>query len=464
MTTQNQTSTPYLMGTACAGLFTFGVMTSFLGATLPELSARSGFDLARSGTLFSFLYFPQVPMVFLAGPLIDRFGKKLVLAAGLLCSAAALVGMAYAPSYAVLGALLVMLGLGGCSAMAASNTLIPDLYPANPSSALNLGGIFFGVGAVFFPWLVALMARRLGLVATLWSIAVLVGLVAMVALAQRFPPASMAGGFDWDQAKSLVINPAVIILACVLFFYSALEVSTAGWIRTFLEKDLAATSESSKIILACFWIMMMLGRLIASQVVKRVRGPQLLLGCSVGAIAGLTLMALAPNVLDRHRRHHYLRALLRAGISHHGGNRLHLLFANLWNRLRLAHDSRLAERRGGSTCHRLRRPASIGARRHLDPGGHRVSVYDYAGNLQPLRAAAFAPRGARTGVTGLLPNIPHSWSLLVGNRGIFGQEARSMVVDHGAIGAFSCKRRVFRWSFCQSRLCFHADPRRFLHF
>ena len=296
MASQDQTSTPYLMGTACAGLFTFGVMTSFLGATLPELSARSGFDLARSGTLFSFLYLPQVPMVFLAGPLIDRFGKRLVLAAGLLCSAAALVGVAYAPSYGVLGALLVMLGLGGCSAMAAANTLIPDLYPENPSSALNLGGIFFGVGAVFFPWLVALMARRLGLVATLWSIALLVGLVVVVALAQKFPPASMAGGFDWQQARAVAINPAVIILAGVLFFYSALEVSTAGWIRTFLEKDLAATAEMSKIILACFWIMMMLGRLIASQVVKRVRGPQLLLGCSVGAIVGLTVMALAPNV------------------------------------------------------------------------------------------------------------------------------------------------------------------------
>src|SRR5580698_2835119 len=117
MTSQKQTSTPYLMGTACAGLFTFGVITSFLGAILPELSARSGFDLARSGTLFSFLYLPQVPMVFLAGPLIDRFGKKLVLAAGFLCSAAALMGMAAAHSYSVLGALLVMLGLGGSSAM-----------------------------------------------------------------------------------------------------------------------------------------------------------------------------------------------------------------------------------------------------------------------------------------------------------------------------------------------------------
>ena len=296
MTSENQTSTPYLMGTACAGLFTFGVMTSFLGATLPELSARSGFDLARSGTLFSFLYFPQVPMVFLAGPLIDRFGKKLVLAAGFLCSAAALVGMAYAPSYAVLGALLVLLGLGGSSAMAAANTLIPDLHPENPSSALNLGGIFFGVGAVFFPWLVALMTRRFGLVATLWFIALLVGLVAFVAMMQSFPPASMAGGFDWNQALSLTINPAVIILASVLFFYSALEISTAGWIRTFLEKDLAVSARNSTIILTTFWIMMMLGRLAASRVVKRVRGPQLLLGCAAGAIVGLLLMALAPSV------------------------------------------------------------------------------------------------------------------------------------------------------------------------
>lgn len=296
MTSTNQTPTPYLMGTACAGLFTFGVMTSFLGATLPELSAHAGFDLTKSGTLFSFLYLPQVPMVFLAGPLIDRFGKKPVLAAGFLCSAAALLGMACAPSYAVLGALLVLLGLGGSSAMSASNTLIPDLYPENPSSALNLAGICFGVGAIFFPWLVVLMTARLGLFATLCFIASLVALVAFVALAQTFPRAGSAGGFDWGQALRVAVDPAVIILGSVLFFYSALEISTAGWIRTYLEKDLYASSQTSKIILTVFWIMVMVGRLAASQVVKRIRGPRLVLGSSVGALIGLLLMAVAPSI------------------------------------------------------------------------------------------------------------------------------------------------------------------------
>jgi FHS family glucose/mannose:H+ symporter-like MFS transporter len=259
------------------------------------LSKHLGFNLARSGTLFSFLYLPQVPMVFLAGPLIDRFGKKVVLAAGFLGSAAALLGMAYAPSYAVLGALLVLFGLGGSSAMAASNTLIPALFPENPSSALNLGNIFFGAGAMSFPALVALMAR-LGLVATLGLIALLVASVAVVALAQRFPRGAAAGGFDWGEALRVAVDPAVIILGGVLFFYSILEICTAGWIRTFLEKEVSVAPEKSKIILTAFWVMMMVGRLAASQVVRKVRGPQLVLGCSFGALAGLLLMALASNV------------------------------------------------------------------------------------------------------------------------------------------------------------------------
>jgi len=297
MNSPTQTARKYLMGTACAGLFTFGVMTSFLGATLPELSTRLNFDLARGGALFSFLYLPQIVMVFLAGPLIDRFGKRPVLVVGFLLSAAALLGVAYAPTYASLGALLVVLGLGGCSAMSASNTLIPDLYPENPSSALNLGNIFFGLGAIFFPGLVALLTERLGLTPTLWLIAALVASVALVAFLETFPPAGAAGGFDWVEARRVALDPVVILLGWVLFFYSTLEISTAGFARTFLVQEFSATPQASKTILTVFWVALMLGRLAASQIVKSVRGPRLVLAASVGAVAGLTLLAVAPNVV-----------------------------------------------------------------------------------------------------------------------------------------------------------------------
>jgi FHS family glucose/mannose:H+ symporter-like MFS transporter len=271
-------------------------MTSFLGATLQEWSARLAFDLARGGALFSFLYIPQIPMVFLAGPLIDRFGKKPVLVTGFMFSAGALIGMAYAPNYSMLGALLVVLGLGGSSAMAAANTLIPDLYPENPSSALNLGGTFFGVGAIFFPWVVTVMTVRLGLQATLWMIALLVAAVAVVGLRQTFPQARAAGGFKWAEARRMAFHPAIILLAWVLFFYTSIEVSTAGWIRTYLEEEFQATPQLSKIILTAFWVALMLGRLAASQVVKWIRGPRLVLGAATTATIGLVILAIAPSV------------------------------------------------------------------------------------------------------------------------------------------------------------------------
>jgi len=180
--------------------------------------------------------------------------------------------------------------------MSAANTLVPDLYPENPSSALNLAGIFFGVGAIFFPSVVTMMTTRLGLPATLWTIAALVASVAAIASLQTFPSAHAAGGFDWPEAGRLALNPAVILLAWVLFFYSALEISTAGWVRTYLEGTFSASPQTSKAILTSFWVAMMVGRLAASQVVKKIHGPQLVLAVSATATLGLALVALAPNV------------------------------------------------------------------------------------------------------------------------------------------------------------------------
>src|SRR3972149_2470659 len=101
------------MGTACAGLFTFGIMTSFLGTTIQEWTVRLNFDLMRGGALFSFLYIPQIPMVFLAGPLIDRFGNKPVLVAGFLFSGGALLGKGFGPSLTNVGGVVGFLGPRG---------------------------------------------------------------------------------------------------------------------------------------------------------------------------------------------------------------------------------------------------------------------------------------------------------------------------------------------------------------
>ena len=57
-------------------MFVFGLVLALLGAVLPLVSARIGFDLARAGNLFLGMNFSMLVTMLALGPLMDRFGKK----------------------------------------------------------------------------------------------------------------------------------------------------------------------------------------------------------------------------------------------------------------------------------------------------------------------------------------------------------------------------------------------------
>ena len=296
MSSPDRTSRTYLMITACAGTFAFGTLVAFLGSTLPELRAKLGFGMEQSGTLFSLLFFPQIPMAILAGPVIDRFGKKPVLVAGSLLAAIVLAIITTATSYAMLATLVFILGLGASCINSGANTLVPDLYPENPSSALNLASASFSLGTVGVPLVITLLAHRFGVGAALLLVAALNAVPGLLSLTQTFPHGLSKGGLNVGIIGRALLNPAIILLALVFMLYSSLEVSTGGWLRTYLEQEFSVSAAKSSTILAVFFALMMVGRLIGSEITKRMRGSLLILACAAGAIVGLTFLALAWNV------------------------------------------------------------------------------------------------------------------------------------------------------------------------
>ena len=285
--TPRQTARPYLMVTACTGTFAFGTLVAFLGATLPELRARFGFDIAQGGTLISLLFLPQIPMSFVAGPLIDRFGKKPVLASGSLLCAVALATISVAPSYQVLAMLVFAVGLGGSCINSGSNTLVPDLYPVNPSAALNLANSFFSLGTVGFPVLVTLMARRFGLAPALVLVGASNAIPGVLSLTQTFPAARSKGGLNWTLIRNALLNRSILLLALVILLYSSLEASTAGWLRTYFEQEFLSSAQTSGEILIAFFASMLVGRLAASEITKRVRGSIVVAACAAGAVVAI---------------------------------------------------------------------------------------------------------------------------------------------------------------------------------
>jgi fucose permease len=291
-----QTARSYLMVTACTGTFAFGTLIAFLGATLPELRARVGFGIEQSGTLISLFFLPQIPMSFLVGPMIDRFGKKPVLTSGSFLCAIVFVAMSFAPTYGILGMLVFTLGLGASWVNSGSNTLVADLYPENSSSALNLANAFFSLGTVSFPVLVTLMAHHLGVAPALVIVGAANAVPGILCLAQAFPIARSKGGLDWVAIRKAVVNRSILLLAVVVLLYSALEASTAGWLRTYFEQEFLTSARTSGLILAAFFALMMVGRLVASELTKKIRGSILVAACSAGAVIALVILALGWNL------------------------------------------------------------------------------------------------------------------------------------------------------------------------
>jgi MFS family permease len=97
------------------------------------------------------------------GVAMDRFGMKPPLVNGPLLVALALVLMSIASRLADLIPAVIVLGAGGAALNAATNTLVADLHedPGRKGAALNILGVFCGIGALFLPFCVGALLRSL---------------------------------------------------------------------------------------------------------------------------------------------------------------------------------------------------------------------------------------------------------------------------------------------------------------
>lgn len=145
----------------------------------PAIARDLGTDVAHVGlTLTSyFIGFSLGQLVF--GPILDRFGRKGPLTAGLIVYVAAAIGCALAPSIHYLIGLRVLLALGSCVGMVGSSTVIRDLFSGREvARALSMMMTIFGVAPIIAPSVGGIVVATLG-----WrAIFVVLGTLALVML------------------------------------------------------------------------------------------------------------------------------------------------------------------------------------------------------------------------------------------------------------------------------------------
>ena len=193
-------------------MFVFGIVLALLGTLfgLPEMRARLGANLAQQGDLFLALYFGLFVATVVVGPLIDRYGNRVVLFSASLLVAVALVGLRWAQSFGPAAGSAFILGLGGGGLNTSTNALVSDLYGEARGAMLNILGVFFGFGALLIPLLAASITAYFT-VGQLLLFSVALAVLCMLAYGVLpFPPAHEAQQFSLREAAQVIRYPGVL--------------------------------------------------------------------------------------------------------------------------------------------------------------------------------------------------------------------------------------------------------------
>ncbi|MGK7904638.1 MAG: sugar MFS transporter [Hormoscilla sp.] len=248
---------------ALLALFTFGIISAFMGTFKLRLAQKMMLDDARIGQLIALLQASRILGTILVGYYLqDRFGYQLVLTAGFLILLAAIWLFARAHNFFTAKIASCGLGLSGCCLNIGGYTLLAAVNPDNLASAGNLGGAFFGIGAFLLPFGLAYLFELLSFRGALKLLAMAMAVFLVPVLLSSYP--QIQSDVDPSTVWELKKNGVIWIAAFVLFCALGLEHSLANWTTTYLQ-DVGWNEKLAEILLSLFWLALMVGRFVAAR-------------------------------------------------------------------------------------------------------------------------------------------------------------------------------------------------------
>jgi len=265
---------------ASLAIFVYGMTAAMLGTILPDLSAKFHLTPKQNGTIAFCQAMGLILASIAVGPLIDYQGKKTGLVLGLALSALAVALLPRSNGFRTIASHLFLLGIGGGIIVTAANALGSDVDPAHRGTALNLLNIFFGLGGFATPFVSANLlgknsTRLCHLIAGLAVVTLAVNLFAPI------PGPTSAQSFVFSDIGSVVGRPVLWLCALLLFLYVACEVGVWNWLVQHLIAQGVPQIRALNVLSFGFALGLLLGRVVASQILISVSGLTVTLAASV---------------------------------------------------------------------------------------------------------------------------------------------------------------------------------------
>jgi fucose permease len=251
------------------GAFVFGMVLALVGSLKLALAKRLNIGETRVGGLLSALHLAFIPMMPLAGVLIDRIDVRIVLIAGCILTALGLYTLTVGATYRAAVASLLLVGIGAACVSAACVVLMPRAFfdGKMTAAAVNLGMVFFALGSLVTPTLVDLLLRTYDLERfrrTMIALTILCLTPAFVTVGTQW---SGGGKFELNAPHeglaALLADPRLWLAGMVFFLYGPLEFAIGTWATTYLT-DHGYRDRQAARLLSGFWLMFLAGRVLTA--------------------------------------------------------------------------------------------------------------------------------------------------------------------------------------------------------
>jgi MFS family permease len=278
-------------------MFVFGLVLGVPGTVLaiPEIVSRLDLTLASRGTLISSLFLGLLAGSAGSGPLVDRLGRRPLMAWSAVLVALCLPAFAASPSFGFAAAALTALGLFSAGMNTAANAIASELFPGQRGRRMNAIALAVAAGGVTLPVTVALSVGNVSWEIVIGAAALLSFVVGVIALRIDVPDnVSKGGALTWSDVRAVLGQPGMTVFCILVMLAGATEACLAGWTTTYLTTGGVAPATATW-VLAGVWGGWMIGRLVFARRVDRDKETAVILA-SAGGAGCMLLIVLARDV------------------------------------------------------------------------------------------------------------------------------------------------------------------------
>jgi len=240
--------------------------------------------------VLTFLFMGALISMFAAGPLTDRFGKKIVMVISLFFLSAGLVGLCLTRSLPLMFFFFFFTGLGQGGMEVSGNLVVAEAFPKNNTGIMNLLHFFYGVGAFSGPAIISLaISNAISGKVVLWFASGLFAVLAVLFIilyTNRQIISTPSHSENKTTPVSVYRSPLLWLTGVMLLTYVGVEFGLGSWSTTFMEVSANLPIQQGALVTSAYWGLITLGRLAGLVLSKKFKSLQLLGLAAIGSLIG----------------------------------------------------------------------------------------------------------------------------------------------------------------------------------